>query len=667
MSPDHDRALSALRAISPDVGREDWFKTLAAAQAAGLSEAECRDWSAQSADKFDPADFNATWRKLKPDGRVGEGWLFRVAAASYHWQDPTRANGKGGANNVAHLKTAQPTTRKRTPAEVWASGTAAVHEVEKHPYLKERNIPPDGLRLVSGKRLAVPFHSLDGRLATLQLIDRNGVKMNLAGAKFDDSMFIPTLHHECATVPVDEIRDDMRWLVCEGLGQSAALMRADYHAMVAVSAGILRFAVVAHAIRARWPDAEIVLIPDAGGETSAAEVAADVGGAWLQWPPGWPANTGVDDFARKHDSEALADLLQHHVQRPAVAKPDAAALRYRSESLEQVAAEASHDEPIVDGLLYRGDFGALFGPAGCGKTFLVFDLLARIAAGAGDWYGHRIIKPTPVLYLALEGERGQRQRVLAWAEHCKLALPAGFRILRRQPFNLRNLVDVDDLIALARADGIEEGVICIDTLNRAAGGDENDSAEVAEVIRACDALRLALGCAVLLVHHSGKDTSKGLRGHSSLHAAFDIEIECEAVDNPRSWRIAKAKDGPGGECHAFSIESVDLGDEHQPASGGVAVPTREDGAPRHVFRPPTSSNQKIAYQVIGDLLRASRDFGRADAPPTRPCVRFDAAVDALAVKQVGYEPKKRAWAARRTLSAMQAHWYVTDGEWLWHK
>lgn len=666
MSPDHDRALAALRAIPADGSRDDWVRTLMAAKAAGITEDESRDWSSQS-EQFNDADFVSTWRSIKVNGGIGPGSLFKAAHDS-GWRPP--ANGKRGANNVAHLKTAQPTTRKRTPAEVWASGTAAVHEVEKHPYLKERNIPPDGLRLVSGKRLAMPFHSLDGRLATLQLIDRNGVKMNLAGAKFDDSMFIPTLHHECATVPVDEIRDDMRWLVCEGLGQSAALMRADYHAMVAVSAGILRFAVVAHAIRARWPDAEIVLIPDAGGEASAAEVAADVGGAWLQWPPGWPANTGVDDFARKHDSEALADLLQHHVQRPAVAKPDDAALRYRSESLEEVIADTTCERWLVRGVLAAGGFMAIFGPSGSGKSFLAFDLLARLAHGRDDWWGHPVTQ-TPVFYLALEGASGQRRRALAWHQSTELSLPANFRMMRNQAFDLRSLADVDDLIALARADGIAGGVLVIDTLNKASPqADENSSAEVGALIAACDTIRRALGVAVVLIAHTGKVVANGLRGHSSLYAALDAAIECTGIENPRSWALVKAKDEAAGEQHGFNVESIDLGqnEDGSPISGGVAVPANDSDTPRDVPRPPSAPGQKLAYEVVGALLRASHDFGQGDdCPPTRPCVRFEKAVEALAPKQVQLPLKKRAWAARRTLSAMQAHWYVTDGEWLWHK
>jgi len=88
-------------------------------------------------------------------------------------------------------------------------------------------------------------------------------------------------------------------------------------------------------------------------------------------------------------------------------------------------------------------------------------------------------------------------------------------------------------------------LLVIDTLTVAASGaDENSSSDMGLIIEAAKALQAKLGGLVLLVHHSGKDQSKGLRGHSSLHAALDAAIEViRNHDNRRRWRIAKvAKD-----------------------------------------------------------------------------------------------------------------------------
>jgi hypothetical protein len=62
-----------------------------------------------------------------------------------------------------------------------------------------------------------------------------------------------------------------------------------------------------------------------------------------------------------------------------------------------------------------------------------------------------------------------------------------------------------------------------------------------------------LGCSLMVVHHSGKDALKGLRGHSSLLGAVDTQLELAKIDatpNPASdvagsaiLTVSKQKDG----------------------------------------------------------------------------------------------------------------------------
>lgn len=122
-------------------------------------------------------------------------------------------------------------------------------------------------------------------------------------------------------------------------------------------------------------------------------------------------------------------------------------------------------------------------------------------------------------------------------------------------------------MAAARAAGYTGGVLVIDTLNRAApGADENDAAAMGAIIAGLKALQTELGGLVLAVHHTGKDATKGLRGHSSLHAALDAALEVTRTEDMREWRTAKAKDGSDDQGHPFRLEVVELG-------------TDEDGEP----------------------------------------------------------------------------------------
>ncbi len=71
----------------------------------------------------------------------------------------------------------------------------------------------------------------------------------------------------------------------------------------------------------------------------------------------------------------------------------------------------------------------------------------------------------------------------------------------------------------------------------------------------------------MLLHHSGKDISKGLRGHSSLLGAVDTELELVRVDSMiKSTEIAgqgiltitKQKDGEDNRKIGFEVVPVVL-------------------------------------------------------------------------------------------------------------
>lgn len=102
-------------------------------------------------------------------------------------------------------------------------------------------------------------------------------------------------------------------------------------------------------------------------------------------------------------------------------------------------------------------------------------------------------------------------------------------------------------------------LVVIDSLNRAAPGiDENASQDMGRVILGAAALQAATGGSVLLVHHTGKETIRGLRGHSSLHAALDSVIEVEREGKRFRWSVVKSRDGEEGISHAFGLMVVEL-------------------------------------------------------------------------------------------------------------
>lgn len=317
----------------------------------------------------------------------------------------------------------------------------------------------------------------------------------------------------------------------------------------------------------------------------------------------------------------------------------------------------------VRGVLPESGIGAMYGPSGSGKSFLVLDMAAAIADGR-DWFKSRT-KRCPVVYIALEGEAGISQRVQALRTWYGESLD-NFHFLT-QSLSLLEKSDLADLVETICTAGADQGVVIIDTLNRAApGADENSSVDMSRIINATKRLQSALGGMVLLVHHSGKEVSKGLRGHSSLHAALDCAIEVARIDDRRSWKIAKSKDGNDGREYPFKLEVVDLGvDEDGYTITSCVVVSDTTVEEVRKVKLPQGGNQKLVLDALRPMLRESLSFGQAGAPSCRPCIQLEDAVSAGAAVMT-CETFRRTTRAREAITGLVARGVLACNEgWIW--
>ena len=246
-------------------------------------------------------------------------------------------------------------------------------------------------------------------------------------------------------------------------------------------------------------------------------------------------------------------------------------------------------------------------------------------------------------------------------------MPAAFRFLL-QSLDIRLPADRADLVQAARAAGFAGGVLAIDTLNRAAPGmDENDSKSMGEAIGALKAIQAALGGLVLLVHHTGKDATKGLRGHSSLHAALDAAIEVTRDGDRREWKMNKSKDGEDGEAHPFRLDVVEVGtdEDGEPITSCVIVPEESTDETFRRNLPPKSGNQRIIWDALGDVLKASPHYGKAGAAPTRPCVDLSDAIEKTRSRLV-CDTKRQTERTQAALTGLINRGLIEHREgWLW--
>ena len=414
---------------------------------------------------------------------------------------------------------------------------------------------------------------------------------------------------------------------------------------------------VAKELRDKYPAAGLVIVPDRGKEADAQKIAAAVTGQSVAMPADKPSNYDANDYALEFGAGALSDLLQ---------RPVAPAMRFKLLS----GADLCNAPPMrwmVRGVLPVEGLAALFGASGSGKSFLMLDIAAAVAGGDYDWFGRRVTQ-APVTYVCLEGEAGMGKRVKAWSLHHNKPVPDALRFIT-QPFDLLS-DDVPELAKAVTAGGGAGGLVILDTLNRAApGADENSSVDMGNLIAAAKELQTLSGGLVLLVHHTGKDTTKGLRGHSSLYAALDGAIEVTATDTRKAWSVAKSKDDVTGDAHPFKLEIVSVGidDEGDEITSCVAVPDDSAEAIKQAKRPTLRSNQKIANEALGDALRKSPHTGKEGAPAGRPCIQYADAV-AIVAERIPADAKHKTSRAKVAITGLVERGYLAmKGDWLWDK
>jgi hypothetical protein len=288
---------------------------------------------------------------------------------------------------------------------------------------------------------------------------------------------------------------------------------------------------------------------------------------------------------------------------------------------------------LVKGVIPDCGMGVLFGDSGSGKTFISIDLALAISQGL-EWQGCKVNKPTGVLYVSAEGGGGMSKRLKAYSKYHDVDLsdtPIGIITVGL------NLPEGDadrviDACARMKDRGCHIRFIVMDTLNRTIGGaDENSSQDMGKYIDAINRIGNATGAFILIVHHSGKDASKGARGHSSLRAAVDTEMSIKADGPIQLLTITKSRDGETGKPYGFRREVIQLGldVDSDPITSCVALPA--DIKLAMSLKPkPQGKWQALVFNVVQDqnskyttpeLLQA---VGVAQPPKSRwrdPCKR----------------------------------------------
>jgi len=218
---------------------------------------------------------------------------------------------------------------------------------------------------------------------------------------------------------------------------------------------------------------------------------------------------------------------------------------------------------LMKGWFGEGQMSVIYGPSNVGKSFFVLDIAWHISANEA-WNNNKVSGGS-VLYLATEGGMAFHNRVVAMRQHYSFHKDVKLAV-RPSPVNMLDAdVDMNVLAKLCREVSRIHGpvkMIVIDTLSRAmSGANENSPEDMTKFIGNCDKLRELTGAHVATVHHSGKDKAAGARGHSSLRAATDTEIELDYNEETglRSAKATKQRDMETGAVFNFKLKVIELG------------------------------------------------------------------------------------------------------------
>ena len=207
----------------------------------------------------------------------------------------------------------------------------------------------------------------------------------------------------------------------------------------------------------------------------------------------------------------------------------------------------------------------VYGDSNSGKTYMVMHLALCVAAGH-PWLGREVERGI-VIYIACESATSIRRRYVAHCKHFGREV-RDFGMVPDTVNLMDPSADVDGVIEIIQERMLECApdpvqLVIVDTLARAmAGGNENAGEDMSKLVQGVDRIREVTGAHVLLIHHSGKNQALGARGHSSLRAALDTELEvtCAEGSNIHTARITKQRDlDTKGETVSARFVCVELG------------------------------------------------------------------------------------------------------------
>lgn len=292
---------------------------------------------------------------------------------------------------------------------------------------------------------------------------------------------------------------------------------------------------------------------------------------------------------------------------------------WRGDSIPSLVDGPKH---VLSNRLIAGEITACYGEPKSGKTFVAVNCVIAAALDLEFWGENFNLGGASVVYFAAERVGQVAQRLLAACRRIGLdSIPGNIVLVDgRSPNGVSSegrQLDIEKFIA-----SINPALVVFDTYARMIDNNEDSAGDATRNIEAFERFINAssIPCAGLLVHHSGKTSSRKMRGSSALLAAvttsWKVEGEngvvCLSMDDANAFELC--------DSQYFEIRSIDISDYSTSGfvTAGVAVPiqTPSKGRTRENLVLELWLDSSTLWRDLKDIRVALQDSGEIVAEST---------------------------------------------------
>ena len=283
-------------------------------------------------------------------------------------------------------------------------------------------------------------------------------------------------------------------------------------------------------------------------------------------------------------------------------------LRFTVSYGDDLADNATAPNFIINNILETDSHGVLYGASQSFKSFLAL-LMAWCICTGKDFAGNQVFNAGKVLIICGEGKGGIQRRIKA----LKIALGS---------FN-DNLIVLNENISIDNKEdlnGIRELVefhkpvlVIFDTFSSLNGGiNENDNSQTGAALKVIKEACTNGITSSLIIHHSGKDETKGARGAGVFknNTDFQFEVKRSGDDMKTALICHKMKDGEKFHDLYFDAHIVELGLIRQDGNQTTSLILK------HTDHTPPTAKKSLSdkeFEVLQQLRTAIEQHGIA--PP----------------------------------------------------